>query len=125
VEELERQGGIRAAALARRDLGLAAHAGLRPVEARTALVRAARSLLQLDVSAARPALAGLAHLARDAGDQDLARRLAGRARERPEGQPPTSVEDDRRVAELITGIDPAPEPGDDDELLRRCEGLGP
>jgi hypothetical protein len=124
AEELERQGGVRAAALARRDLGLLALAGDRPREAWVALLRAGRVLLQLDESAARPALAGLAQLAGRAGDADLCGQLAARAAARPDGERPTSPDDDRRVSDLLAGITPsaATLPADD-ELIERVETL--
>jgi DNA-binding SARP family transcriptional activator/predicted ATPase len=125
VEELERQGGVRAAALARRDLGLLALAGDQPSEAHAALLRAVRVLLQLDESAARPALAGLARLADRVGDASLGRQLAARAAVRPDGERPTSPDDDRRVTDLLAGITPSTQARlADDELIERVEMLG-
>jgi DNA-binding SARP family transcriptional activator len=121
AEDLERQGGVRAAALARRDLGLAAIAAERPMEARDPLLRAARVLAQLDASAARPAFAGLARLAMIAGERDLASQLAARALALPAGERPIAVEDDQRVEKLLVAIEPAGSIAiDDDEVLDRC-----
>lgn len=87
-------------------------------------MRAARVLVQLDASAARPAIAGLARLAAAAGDRDLAGRLAARALAPPVGAPPTAVEDEQRVTNLVAGIVPATAPLDDDaEMFDRCERL--
>ncbi len=118
IEQLEREGGIRAATVARRDLGLMALAGGRIEEAAAALLRSARTLLQLDASAARAALAGLAQIAQRRGNPELASRLATRARRQLEGEPPSMLEDDARVAELLAGIAPAAEElrGDEDLL---------
>lgn len=110
AEQLEQLGGVRAAALARRDLGLALHAGDDDDAAITELRRSAEVLSELDAPAARPAFAALAAIARDRGQATLADALAGRARVEPIGTPPLIAEDARVVAELLAGFPPGPPP---------------
>ena len=118
AEQLEQLGGVRAAALARRDLGLALHAGADDDAAITELRRSAEVLSELDAPAARPAFAALAAIARDRGQATLAGALAARARVEPVGTPPLIAEDARVVEELLEGFPsgPAPESADEDLL---------
>jgi hypothetical protein len=132
AEQLEASGGIRAAALARRDLGLLALERADLAGAAEQLLRAVSVLIRLDRSAAAPALAGMARLAVAHGDASAAAHIASAVPSMRRRDAPSSLDDERRARELLAGIDPAPAadplddaplddaPLDDEHLLELC-----
>ncbi len=123
AEQLEACGGIRAAAIARRDLGLFALGSGDLVEAAGQLQRAVPVLIRLDRSAAAPGLAGIARVALQLGDEPLAIRIAAAVPRMRLRYAPASADDERRARELLDEMDlpPCGDPVPDDErLLELC-----
>ena len=123
VDRLTEQGGIGAAALARRDIGLLALRDGASDEAEAHLRVVAPLLLRLDRSASAPAWAGLAHVAARRGDATAAT-LARAARCLYQTDAPHRVEDQRWVEELLAPLDlpPGPDAVTDAELLAVVAG---
>jgi hypothetical protein len=124
VDRLTEQGGIGAAALARRDVGLLALRDGAPAEADEHLRVVAPLLLRLDRSASAPAWAGLAQLAATRGETDAAATLARAARCLSQPDAPHRVEDGRWVEELLAplALPPGPDAVTDDELFALVAG---
>ena len=116
---LTEQGGVAAAALARRDLGLLALSDGATDEAEATLGEVAPVLVRLDRPASAPAWAGLAAVRAAAGDDTAAAVFADAARRFGESDAPRWVADRARVDELLAGISLAApaSPATDDELL--------
>ena len=122
VEQLEACGGIRAAALARRDLGLLALQSGDVNDAAAQLLQAVSVLVRLDRSAAAPAVAGIARVAAERGNGTLAARIAAVVPAMRRRDTPSSPDDERRASELVAGIDAAIDGAsvDDERLLELC-----
>jgi len=104
AERLERSGGLRAAAIARRDLGLIELEKGELDAALGHLRQAFTSLVGLDRSASGLGLAGLAAVAAEQGRREVAEQLAaGAAGLRATAGSP-SAEDDRQIGELLSGL---------------------
>ena len=116
---LVQHGGVRAAALARRDIGLLALGAGEYDEAAEHLRFVAPILLRLDRSASAPAWAGLAVIHLERGDLDGAAWFATAARSRAHPDAPHWVDDERRVATILADFDTSvrTEPVGDEELL--------
>ena len=105
AERLERSGGLRAAAIARRDLGLIELDQGELVAALGHLGQAFTSLVGLDRSASGLALAGLAAVAAAQGRRRVAERLAGGAAGLRATAGSPSAEDDRQIGELLSRLE--------------------
>jgi hypothetical protein len=128
AEQLEAVGGIRAAALARRDLGLLALESGDHAEAARQLSQAAIVLVRLDRSAAAPAVAGIARLAVEQGDADTGARIAAAVPSLRRRDAPSSADDERRADALLAGIEAgfgtvSDSPLADDQLLELCAAV--
>ena len=119
AERLLGFGGIRAASLAYRDLGLLELAAGDADAAIDHLHRSIVPLLQLDRPAAAPAVGACAVLCHRAGDERSAARLFGFALSLHESAAPTWTDDARLLAELADSVGmplsgrPAADEGDD------------
>ena len=104
AERLERSGGLRAAAIARRDLSLI-QLDQGELEAALGHLRQAfTSLIGLDRSASGLALAGLAAVAGGQGRRDVAEQLAGGAAGLRATAGSPSAEDDRQIGEVLSRL---------------------
>ncbi len=114
ADALEARGGVRAAAVARRDLGLLELDGGDPERALHHLRRAVPVLLTLDRAASAPAVAGLALVARRRDDHRTAVRLAAVAAALRGAGGPAARDDQVRLDRLLTelGVPAQPLPGD-------------
>jgi hypothetical protein len=106
ADRLVELGGIRAAALARRDLGLLQVELGDNFAARSELARALPALLQLDRPAAALAVAGIAVLSARSGDADRAQRLASAALALRGTHAPQSAEDAAQLDQLVGSLGP-------------------
>lgn len=104
VDRLTELGGIRAAALARRDLGLVELEQGDDTAARNDLQQALPMLLQLDRPAAALAAGGLAVLAGRVGNDSGARRLAEVAVGLRTTDAPESAEDTEQLGALLAQV---------------------
>lgn len=123
--ELEASGGVRAAALARRDLGLFALADGDRTGAAEQLLRATGVLVRLHRAAAGPAVAGFAQLAAALGDDRAASALAASVPALARIDEPAASDDTARATALLEGITATPDAPvlDDAELLERCAAI--
>jgi hypothetical protein len=124
VDRLTEQGGIGAAALARRDVGLLALRDGASAEAEEHLRAAAPLLLRLDRAASAPAWAGLAWVYADRGEAGAAATFAAAVRGLKQAGAPHRVDDQRWVEEILGSLDL---PGvsrrvSDEELLAQLRG---
>ena len=126
VAELERQGGIRAAALARRDLALVAMAAGRPAEARgrVAACGAGARAPRRERCPARTRRSGAAWRKMPATPISPVDSRRGRSNARPANDPRPS-RTNRVSPSCWPGSHPrrSSDPLDDDELFDRCERL--
>jgi DNA-binding SARP family transcriptional activator len=118
ADELTRLGGLRAAALARRELGLLELADGDDGSAGRHLGTALPALLVLDRPASALAAAGLAHVASRSGDGTSAAVLAAAAAGLHRSGGPSSPQDETRLAELASALVlPAAGTPDDADLV--------
>ncbi|MBV9953546.1 MAG: winged helix-turn-helix domain-containing protein [Acidimicrobiia bacterium] len=125
ADELTQLGGLRAAALARRDLGLLELADGEDGPAARHLGLALPALLTLDRPASALAAAGLAHLAHRSGDESGAATLvaaaSGLRRSGGSGSPQDEVRLEQVLADL--GTPQVATTPDDGELVALADGL--
>jgi hypothetical protein len=121
ADRLTEQGGIAAAAQARRDLGLLALADGERAEAAATLRQVAPVLLRLDRPASAPAWAGLAALRTADGDDRGAGAFASAARAFGNSAAPQWATDRAWVESILGPTADAVEPPDDDVLIGLVE----
>jgi len=125
ADELVEMGGVRAAALARRDLGLIELEHGELEGARERLLQALPVLLYLDRAAAAAAVGALAALTARADDAVRAKGLAAAASALRSGGVAISTEDGVRLDSFLAEVGPFPVSVtglDDDALLEMANG---